>query len=119
MEGLMNNEKGNQIAERIKKVMEIAKDRAITITRTEGNRANNYGTLDGAIQAPIKLKKWLSTTKDNRISPICDAMGKKYGSPEKAIPLDEDFVVEVKGEIHQGPSPPFHPNCRSVLMMTQ
>lgn len=118
MESTMKNETLAQMSERIKNVMSITKDRAILISRTEGNRAENFGRLDGALQAPVELKKWLSITKDNRTSPISLAMDKKYGSPDKAIPLSEDFEVEVKGKIYKGPAPPFHPNERDVMMLT-
>jgi len=119
VEGSIKNETLSQMTEKVKNIMKISRDRAITISRTEGNRAENYGRLDGAIQAPVKLKKWLSITNDNRTSPISKAMGAKYGSEEKAIELNDNFKVTVKGKVIEGLSPPFHPNERDVLMFAQ
>ena len=98
------------------------------VIRTEQARANNMGAFEGAQQAEsagIKLRKWLDVTEDQNSSDICDANGgpenavNKYGKPEKAIPINEEFVLKVrqgnkKVTIRQQ-FPPFHPNCRTIV----
>ena len=93
--------------------------KAKRIIRTETLRANNMGALDGALQSPVKTRKWLDVTQDARTSDICHKEHSKYGSPEEAIPIDKEFVVTVKNKTYRSQAPPFHPNCRSVLRLIQ
>ena len=81
--------------------MDISKTRASAIARTELNRAANAGRFDAGNEAErggIPVKKWLLITDDIRTSMISLALGKKYGSPEKAIPMDQNFKVTVNGK---------------------
>lgn len=117
--GLMGQESVDTIKQRIKKVMDVGEVRARMIARTETNRAENFGRLDAAKQSDLNLKKYLQITHDSRTSKISKAMHKKYGTPEQAIPLDENFRVEVEGKIFEGPAPPFHPNERDRLEFVQ
>jgi hypothetical protein len=43
-------------------------------------------------------------------------MHNKYGSPDKAIPLDKKFIDSVTGERFD--TPPLHPNCRTRVGYT-
>jgi len=110
-----------QLKQRVKQVFKDQKymNRLKTVIRTEGNRAGNYGQLDGAKQSGLKLKKYLDVSVDQRTSDICMAEHKKYGTPEQAIPLDKLFTVKVRNKTFQGDAPPFHPNCRTIIMFTE
>lgn len=119
VQALMNNETLTSIKDRIKKVMDIADSRAITIARTETTRAQNTAKLQAANQSTLTLKKYLIVTEDSRTSPICGAMDKKYGVEEQAIGLNKKFEVLVNGKVISALQPPFHPNCRTTLVFTQ
>ena len=119
---IMNKDDIKTLTERIKLVFKEKKylHRLKTIFRTESSRANNQGRLEGAKQAEevgLKLKKWISIIKDSRTSNICLKENSKYGDPDKAIPIDDNFIIEVDNKTIKSQSPPFHPNCRSVLRL--
>lgn len=121
-QGLINMEPMSQIKNRVKDIMGIAENRAAMIARTESNRAMNFGRLDAAKESEeqgVEIKKWLLITNDDRTCAISKAMGKKYGSPQKAIPLEENFSVSVNGKVIEGPAPPFHQNERDRIMFTE
>ncbi len=112
----MNGEGLMKIKERVNKVFNVGENRAEMIARTETNRALNQGSLQGYMVADPTAKKWLHVTYDNRTSDICKALGKKYGTREDAIKLDEMFSVLVNDKLIEEQAPPFHPNERSRLM---
>ena len=118
---ILNKENKGELVKKIKTMFNDKKysDRMKTILRTEGLSANNQGKLDGARQSGLNPKKYLDIVLDNRTSDICKAEGKKYGTPEQAIPLEEDFIVTVKigkkVKTVSGKRPVFHPNCRTTL----
>ena len=116
---LMNQASISEMQKDISLVMDSAKDRAIMIARTETIRAENIGRDDAAQQSGLKLKKWLLVTEDHRTSGICQALHNKYGSPEKAIAMDADFVVNVGKTQTRAQLPPFHPNCRTSVQYEQ
>lgn len=104
--GLMNGEGVRDLTVRVDKVMKVGKNRAEMIARTESNRAENMGSLDGYRQSGLKgTKEWVSTV-DSKTSDVCKHLdGKK-------VPLDEKFIY--KGE--EFDSPPARPNCRSSIV---
>lgn len=111
---------GEDVAQIKKRVRDVFKDpkyfnRLTTVLRTEGLRASNQGTFEGAKQSKLKLKKWISIIDDDRTSDICHKEDSKYGSPDKAIPLDEEFVVKVDNKTIRAMIPPFHASCRSTV----
>lgn len=113
----LNDENLSQAKKRIKDAMKN-KDwdyKIKRVIRTETLRANNVGSLDAAKQSNIKLKKWLDVTMDNVTSDICKKEHSKYGSPDKAIDLDKEFIVTVGNKTYRAQSPPFHVNCRTIL----
>lgn len=116
--GLINGEGIDKLRNRVNSVFDVGKNRAEMIARTETNRAENLGKLNAMNQSGEPAKKWILITLDNRTSNISKAMDRKYGSPEKAIPLNENFSVDVGGKTFEGPAPPFHPNDRDVVMFT-
>ena len=95
------------------------KDRLKVIIRTEGVRAGNTAQMDSAKKMKFKVLKYLDVTLDDRTSDICKEEFKKYGSKDKAIPLNEDFEVSIKNKTYRANAPPFHPNCRSVVMFVE
>jgi len=118
--GILNKETPQQLKQRVKDVFKDStySNRLKTVIRTERLRANNAGAYEGAQQAKnvgIKLKKYLHITDDKRTSNICKHEGKKYGTKETSIPLDELFVVKVDNKTYRALYPPFHPNCRTVI----
>ena len=108
-QALINNESITQIKKRVRSVMDVAEVRASMIARTEYNRAQNQGHLDGARQSGLTLKKKWDAHLDKRTSTVCrDLDG-------QTIPLDSKF--KWKGEVFD--APPAHPNCRSTLQFIQ
>lgn len=121
--GVLNNESVDQIKKRVNGVFKgdnptrfRYEDRLKSIARTESNRAENMGHLEGAQQSGVNLVKYLDVTEDERTSGICSEMHKKYGTPEQGIPLDKEFSVTFKGKRYHGQAPPFHPNERTRVL---
>jgi len=107
--GFMNLESVSQIQKRVQKVMDVGVERSRIIARTEINRAENMGHLDGARQSGLKLIKQWDSHLDSRTSAVCKFLdGKK-------VPIDGKF----KWEGQEFDAPPSHPNCRSVLLFIQ
>ena len=70
-QGVINLESVPQIMKRIRKVNEMAVDRARMIARTEANRALNMAHMDAARQSGLKLKKRWDASLDRRTSEVC------------------------------------------------
>jgi len=104
--GIMEGEGTNKLAKRVSSVMDIGMNRAKAIARTETNRAENMGSLDGWRQSGLDIEKeWLAKL-DKDTSIICKALnGKKVGINEK---------FKYQGNIFD--SPPAHVGCRSTLV---
>lgn len=87
--------------------------RAEMIAKTE--TVNSYG--EGILQlgdATGATGKYLSVIFDDRTSPLCDDLGRKYGTEDQAIPLNEVFDSELGG----GDRPAFHVRCRTGLVLS-
>jgi len=110
-QGLLNSDTNGQMAKRIAKVLEITRNRAKMIVRTETNRVFNSGRQDAAEKTGYKLKKYVSVQMDDRTSPICKRMNGKYGTPAKGIPINKQFKDATSGKSFE--NPPFHINCRT------
>lgn len=119
--GFMNGEGVDKIIKRVKNSFDVSENRAETIARTESARAHQLGKLSAFKQSGVKAKKWLLWTNDHRTSEITKALHKKYGSIEKAIPLDKNFKCTVKvGKktvVIDQQAGPFHPNERDELII--
>jgi len=113
----LNNENLKQAKSRIKQAMMNKKwnYKVKRVIRTESLRANNWGALDGAKQSGLSMKKYLDIILDDVTSPICKAEDRKYGTKDKGIPLDKEFIVKVDNKTYKAQAPPFHPNCRTVV----
>jgi hypothetical protein len=91
------------------------KNRFKTIARTESTNILSTSSYNTANKLGA-TKKWLLMTDDNRTSDISKAFNKKYGTPEKAIPINEEFTAEVNGKTYGGLLTPFHPSERDIVM---
>jgi SPP1 gp7 family putative phage head morphogenesis protein len=107
--GLMNLESINKLKDRVQKVMDVSVERAKMIARTESNRAENMGHVDGARQSGLKLMKRWDAHLDKRTSAVCSALD------GKTIPLDQKFHYKDQ----EFDAPPAHPNCRSTVIFIQ
>jgi len=118
----MGGEGINAIKKRVEKVFDVASNRAEMIARTETSRAASFGKLGAWKASGLDAKKWLLWTDDHRTSEITKALHRKYGSPQQAIPLDENFKVTVtvgkKVVVIDQQAPPFHISERDSLMFT-
>lgn len=92
-------------------------DRLRMISRTESTRELNSGGFETANKLGA-TGKYIDIVDDNRTSDVSRAMFEKYGSPEKAIPVDEEFFVFVRGKEYRGMFPPFMPNDRDMVLFT-
>lgn len=119
--GLLAGDDIDGIKKRVREVFGDAKfsNRLKTVLRTESVRAENYGSLQGAQQSRLKLKKYLMIQNDARTSNICHKEDTKYGTKDQAIPLDEQFEVVVDNKVIRALAPPFHPNCRTSIAYVQ
>jgi len=118
---MLNKEKTTQLKQRIKEVFDEKKyfNRLKTILRTESLRAGNTGALEGAKQTGLNVKKYLDVVVDKNTSPICIEANRKYGTKEKAIPLESEFIISGKKFKVRVQTPPNHPNCRTTLRFTR
>lgn len=117
-ESIMNLESVPQLASRIKDVMNISKERAILIARTESARAENEGKMDSARQTGLKLTKYWDGTKDTRRCEYCKAMEDKYDE-NNTIPLDSKFKLNLNGKDFEVVQAPLHPRCRCSVFFKQ
>jgi len=106
---IMNRETFESIKNRIIEVFNIAEDRAITIARTEGNRAYNMGANQAARESGLKLKKKWDSHVDTRTSKVCKDLDGQI------VDMNEKFKWEGK----EFDFPPAHPNCRSRVLYIQ
>jgi len=104
-----------QIVSEIKDTFKTTMVRARAIARTETTRAYAVGQLEAARISPVKLKKYILSMQDNRISSLCQRLSKKYPK-DKAIGIEQMFKDNVTGE--SWISNPFHVNCRSKVIFT-
>jgi HK97 family phage portal protein len=108
--GFLNNAPRAQLVEDVKSLFKSSESRAETIVRTETNRAQNMGRLDGAKQSHLVKEK--SLLNPHPESELCQRMLAKYGG--ETIPLEAQFVDEPTGKSFL--SPPFHPNCKTRIV---
>lgn len=93
------------------------KNRFDAIARTESTRVLSQSGFNTAKRLGA-TGKYISIVDDNRTSDISKAMFAKYGSPDKAIPLDEEFSVVVRGKTFSGLTTPFHVSDRDIILYT-
>ena len=117
--GLAQSETKSQLQNRVDEILRGSnptkmkyEKRLDLIIRTESSRIFNAGALRTAKQVGAKYK-YLIGVNDNRQGKDSKVAINKYGSPEKAIPIDEDFVVREGGKTYKYLFPPNRPNDRS------
>lgn len=121
-QGILEGKTNQQIAEDLDSIFDKSnptrfnyEERLNAVARTERQRALNQGAFDNAVNTGA-TKKYLAVVMDNRTSCICgDIFSGKYGSPDDAIPIDEEFEGTCNGKVYVGQKPPFHPHCRTGL----
>jgi hypothetical protein len=110
---------GEDVSTATKRIMETLGDengiRARAIARTEpvnayGRGIHLFGDQTGA------SGKVLDVVNDSRISPICAELHQKYGSQEKAIPLNKLFKWSAGGGGSKS-EPGFHVHCRTGIWL--
>jgi len=110
--GIMSGEGIAKIKERVSKVFDVGENRAEMIARTETNRAENQGKLQGFKSSGEKFKKQWNTHFDDRTSEICKRLHNQI------VGMNENFKDKQSG--WEGPCPPSHVNCRSsILYLTE
>jgi SPP1 gp7 family putative phage head morphogenesis protein len=108
--GFMEGEGVNKMADRIKKVFNVGRNRADMIARTEINRSLNTGKLHAYIVGgEIGIKKEYSAHIDHRTSALCKRLNGKI------VGINEKFTDNISG--WSGMCPPAHPNCRSTFIV--
>jgi len=106
--GIMAGEGIAKIKSRVSKVFDVGENRAEMIARTETNRAENHGKLQGFKSSGEKFKKQWHSHFDNRTSPLCKRL---HG---QIVGMNENFKDKQSG--WEGPCPPSHVNCRSSVL---
>ncbi len=89
------------------------KNRFKTIAITESNRVMSIAADNNARNIGA-TKKYLIGVNDNKQGDDSKAALAKYGSPEKAIPIDEPFKFTHKGKTYEYMLPPNRPNDREI-----
>ena len=95
--GLQAGETINGITKRIREVTPMARNKAITIARTETLAAGNAAAKERYQLAGVEMVEWVAAY-DDRVCPECES---KHGN---TYPIDE------------APELPVHPNCRCTLV---
>ena len=117
--GISQGEGIGMLTQRVQKIFDTTETRAEMIARTEAVRMKAQGQLHAAEQISadgVNLKKWLLWVDDSRTSNLTKALHSKYGSPEQAIPINQNFKITFQGKNISQNAPPFHPNERDTLM---
>jgi len=109
--GIMEGEGATKIKERVKSVFNVGENRASMIARTETNRAQNQGHLQGFKASGEDYQKQWVTHEDDRTSPICKRLDNQI------VGMDENFEDKTSG--WSGPCPPAHVNCRSSIIFIE
>lgn len=121
---ILQKESREQLKERLNKIFKGSnptrfqyENRLKLTARTEKARVLNAGSLNTAREVGA-VGKYIDIVLDNRTTDVSKAMKAKYGTEEKAIPLDEEFSVFVNGKEYRGLYPPFMPNDRDMVLYT-
>lgn len=120
--GLSQSETQKQLKQRVDEIIKgnnptkmKYEKRLDLIIRTESARIFNGGAMRTAKQLGAKFK-YLIGVNDNRQGQDSKVALRKYGSPEKAIPIDEEFIVQEGGKTYTYSFPPNRPNDRETCI---
>lgn len=121
--GIMAGESRKEIQKRIAQVLRgnnptrfRFQDRVKMIFRTESTRIENMAKVEEGKATGIPLVKYVRNP--NPQADVCKRMIAKY-SKDNAIPLERDFWVRVNGKSIKEPYPPFHPNCKTQVIISR
>ena len=112
--GLIDGKSTSAVTKEVMNELDITQRNAETLTRTELSRVNSNGAMKAVEQSGLDAEKYLLITRDDRTSQISKEFEKKYGTPEKAIPIKKTFKITLRGKTYEGLVPPFHPNDRDT-----
>jgi HK97 family phage portal protein len=101
-EGVSNGETLGDIADRIKRVYNMANTRATVIARTETASAISEASMIEYRNSGVPRKQWL-TASDDRVRPSCQA-----AAADGPIPINSPFSNGLKH--------PDEPNCRCCIV---
>jgi len=93
------------------------KARLDMIAQTETARILNASSMKTAKRLGF-THKYIDIVRDNRTAEDSKLMYKKYGGPEKAIPIDEEFNIIYNGKEQRGQFPPLRPRDRELVFFT-
>lgn len=96
LQGILQGESMDKIAERFQKVQDMNAESAIRNARTMVTAAENGGRLDSYYQAGkdgVVLEKYWIKTNDSKTRDWHTQAGIDYGK-ERSIPIDEPFIVD-------------------------
>lgn len=93
------------------------KKRFDTIARTESSRLLNASSFNTAKRLGF-THKYINIVNDNRTSEQSKLFYDKYGTEDKAIPIEEEFFINYNGKEYRGLYPPFMPNDRDMVLFT-
>ena len=102
-----------EVTKEVKGIFKTTKARAESIVKTETSRAYNIGSFTAAQEAQkegYKIRKYYAAVIDNRTSPLCRRLTRKY-TRDNAININQKFKDDMTGESWL--FPPTHTNCRS------
>lgn len=100
----------DKLASEIEDSYGFSEDRAMTIARTETNRASNEGAMASYKESGVVDGKQWVTSNDDKVSEDCVENGTCGDHKDGVImDLEEDYPSGVE-------MPPNHPNCRCVIV---
>ena len=121
---ILNQETNAQLAKRLDGVFKGKNATKINyearlkmIAVTERSRILNASSMKTAKRLGF-THKYIDIVRDKKTAGDSFKMFAKYGSPEKAIPIDQDFVITYQGREQRGLYPPLRPNDRELILFT-
>jgi len=104
--GVLNDRGVKEISAELREQLDLTRNRADVIARTEVNAAFNEGSLQGAKSIGLPLDKIWDSQLDARTSPVCNSLDGTRVSIDKPFKYKGDSFMR----------PPAHPNCRSRII---
>ena len=121
---ILNQESNKETAQRLDAIFKGKnattinyKARLDMIAKTETARILNTSSMKTAKRIGF-THKYIDIIRDDKTADDSRLMWKKYGGPEKAIPIDEDFVIVFNGKEQRGQFPPLRPRDRELVFFT-
>jgi len=119
--GVTENWSNEQLSEQLKGIFEKDnpnyfnyKNRMLTIAKTESSRLLNNGAYNQAKELGY-THKYIDIVRDKRTADDSYLMYTKYGTKDKAIPINEEFNITFRGKEQRGLFPPLRTNDREMV----